>query len=258
MMPEPQPSENIFPDVRENTLLGGRVRLLQPKTGYRTAIDGVLLAAAVDNKMDDIVIDVGAGVGTASLCLQACRPADKIIGLELHQGLVNLANQNARLNGWHPFVHYIQGDLKTPPSFFQGLLVDQVMMNPPYYRSNELGRKTENLLRGQALYEGGSQLIDWLGFAWRHVKSKGVITLIHVAHRLPEILAFFQEKTCAIKVFPLWPDQQKSANRVLVQIMKGAKTPFSLYSGLVLHTEDGSYTLQAEGVLRHGQKIDWL
>ena len=106
MIPEPQPSENIFPDVRENTLLGGRVRLLQPKTGYRTAIDGVLLAAAVDNKVDDIVIDVGAGVGTASLCLQACRPAAKIIGLELHEGLVDLANQNARLNGWHPFVRH--------------------------------------------------------------------------------------------------------------------------------------------------------
>lgn len=256
-MSQTQPIENTFPEITEDTLLGGRVRLLQPKTGYRTAIDGVFLAAAVDNKESDVVIDIGAGVGTVSLCLQACRPAAKIIGLELHPGLVNLANQNARINGWHPAINFIKGDVKIPPAFFQDLLADQVMMNPPYYRPDQLGKKTENLLREQALYEGNSSLVEWLKFAWIHVKSQGIITLIHLAQRLPEIIAFFQEKTCNLKVFPLWPDPQKPANRVLVQIIKGSKTPFSLQSGMILQTENGSYTPEAEGILRHGQKIKW-
>ncbi|MBM3733906.1 MAG: methyltransferase, partial [Acidimicrobiia bacterium] len=34
-------------DVTRDTLLGGRVRLAQPKRGLRAAIDPVLLAAAV-------------------------------------------------------------------------------------------------------------------------------------------------------------------------------------------------------------------
>ena len=34
-------------DPTEDKLLGGRVRLVQPRTGYRAAMDAVLLAAAI-------------------------------------------------------------------------------------------------------------------------------------------------------------------------------------------------------------------
>jgi len=37
-----------------------------------------------------------------------------------------------------------------------------------------------------------------------------------------------------------------------VQARKGSNAPFALLPGLVLHRDDGSWTLQAEDVLRRG------
>ena len=45
--------------VTLDALLGGRVRLLQPKNGLRAAIDPVFLAASVPARSGDCVLDVG-------------------------------------------------------------------------------------------------------------------------------------------------------------------------------------------------------
>ena len=73
----------VTPALSEDALLGGRVRLRQPKTGYRVAIDPVLLAAAVPASLVDTVLDVGCGVGAASLCLAARVPGCRITGIEM-------------------------------------------------------------------------------------------------------------------------------------------------------------------------------
>ena len=56
--------------LTDDALLGGRVRLLQPRKGYRVAVDAVLLAAAVDAAENARILDLGAGVGAgAGRCL---------------------------------------------------------------------------------------------------------------------------------------------------------------------------------------------
>ena len=52
-------------DLTEDAFLDGRVRLLQPRKGYRAATDPVLLAAAVAAKPGDKVLDIGCGAGAA-------------------------------------------------------------------------------------------------------------------------------------------------------------------------------------------------
>jgi tRNA1Val (adenine37-N6)-methyltransferase len=49
--------------------LGGKLQVEQPVSGYRAATDPVYLAAAVPAKAGQTVLDVGCGVGVASLCL---------------------------------------------------------------------------------------------------------------------------------------------------------------------------------------------
>ena len=55
----------------EDQLMGGRVRLRQPRDGYRAAIDPVFLAASVAAEPRQLVLDVGCGPGAAMLCLAA-------------------------------------------------------------------------------------------------------------------------------------------------------------------------------------------
>src|SRR5215831_151055 len=95
----------------EDALLGGRVRLLQPERGYRVAVDAVLLAAAVEARAGQRVLDLGAGVGAVGLCLAARAPDCRIVGIELQPALAALAQRNAALNGVDERVRTIIHDL---------------------------------------------------------------------------------------------------------------------------------------------------
>ncbi|MEO0665427.1 MAG: methyltransferase, partial [Pseudomonadota bacterium] len=54
-----------------DAFLGGRVKAWQPRHGYRAGVDAVLLAAACPAKAGESVLELGCGVGVASLCLAA-------------------------------------------------------------------------------------------------------------------------------------------------------------------------------------------
>jgi tRNA1(Val) A37 N6-methylase TrmN6 len=70
------------------------------------------------------------------------------------------------------------------------------------------------------------------------------------ADRLNEALAALPERgLCA---FPLWPKQGVAAKRAILQARKGSRAPFCLLPGLILHQTDGSWTSEADAVLRRG------
>ncbi|MEL6434627.1 MAG: methyltransferase, partial [Pseudomonadota bacterium] len=56
-------------DLTKDDFLGGRLQLLQPRAGYRAGIDPVLLAASVEARKGQSILDLGCGVGTAALCI---------------------------------------------------------------------------------------------------------------------------------------------------------------------------------------------
>ena len=98
----------------ENSLLGGKVRLLQKQDGYRTAIDPVLLAAAVSAKAGETVLDLGCGVGAVSLCLHTRISGLKITGLDVQKPLVDLARRNSALNNCEDSILFVEDNLLNP------------------------------------------------------------------------------------------------------------------------------------------------
>ena len=119
-------------DVTEDTMLGGQVRILQPKIGYRAALDPVLLAAAVKAKARDRVLDVGCGTGAAMFCLAARIPGIDITGLEIQPALATLAEASIKLNALGTRARIVVGDLKTLPDIGCATPFDIVISNPPY------------------------------------------------------------------------------------------------------------------------------
>jgi tRNA1(Val) A37 N6-methylase TrmN6 len=75
-------STSTEPAFTRDALLAGKVALWQPTRGYRVAVDPVLLAAAVEPKAGDRVLDMGCGVAAISLCLLARCPDISVVGLE--------------------------------------------------------------------------------------------------------------------------------------------------------------------------------
>lgn len=232
----------------EDALLCGRVRLRQPEKGYRAAIDPVLLAAAVNPAENAAVLEVGCGTGAALLCLAVRRPDLRLTGLEKLPQAAALARENVALNGASGRAAVLEGCLLTPPTELTTQVFDHIMMNPPYLAADRASPPPDPW-KAAANVEGDARLVDWIGFARARLRPKGVLTLIHRADRLGEIMAALAEGFGGVIVFPLWPRAGQDAKRVIVQATKGVKTPARLAAGLTLHGAAGGYAAAAAAVL---------
>ncbi len=243
--------------ITEDALLGGRVRLRQPATGFRAAIDPVLLAAAVPAAAGESVLDVGAGVGAAALCLAARIGDCRVFGIEIQQDLVRVAGENVALNALTGRVDIVTGDLTRPPPRLAAGAFDHVMANPPYHEAGRVDRSPD-AGKAAASIETVGGLAEWVGFCLAMVRRGGSVSFVHRADRLDALLARLSPRAGAIVVFPLWPDAAGSqpAKRVIVQARKGLATPLRLARGLALHADGGGYTAQAEAILRDGAALE--
>lgn len=236
------------PGLTENALLGGRIRVLQPARGYRVAVDAVLLAAAVDARPGERVLDLGAGVGSVGLCLAARVPGCSVTGVELQPGLAALAERNAVLNGCSDrvatWVHDLAAPLPPWPAF------DHVATNPPYL---DPAVADPSPLRSKALatVESSAGLGRWLTVATGALKPAGTLWLVHRADRLEEIVAHLVARgwgDVAIKRLPPAP-------RVLVRARRAGSPLRREAAPLLLHRPEGGYTEEAESVLRHAAAL---
>jgi tRNA1(Val) A37 N6-methylase TrmN6 len=245
----------VSDDLTLDQLLGGRVSLSQPTRGYRVAIDPVLLAAAVPAVAGERVLDAGAGTGAAALCLAVRVPGCKVVGIELQRPLQQIAALNVAQNGLGERVEMLVGDLVQPPPRFAWGSFDHVMTNPPHLAARAASAPPL-AERAIAQIEGAVPLAAWLQGCARMLRPGGMLTLIHRAERVGEILAALGDALGELVLFPLWPgDSQEPARRVLVQGRKGSRAPLTLMPGLVLHEESGRFSAAAEAVLRHGRAL---
>ena len=233
-------SEIVTDTNTEDTLLGGNVRLRQPRKGFRAAIDTVLLAASVPAKSGQSVLELGTGTGGAALCL-CHRVADlKISGMDINPSAVALARENILLNGVGEYVDAIIGDVAEPlPKDFDGSF-DHVMMNPPFLPENT-DHVSPNADRALATKETGTDFQQWFKFGHDALLHKGYLTVIHRADRLAELIKALPSNFGGVSIFPLWPHQGEEARRVIVQVRKGVRTPARILPGLLIHNTDGSY-----------------
>jgi len=243
--------------VSESTLLGGRVTLLQPRQGFRAGIDTVLLAAAVPAKPGDKVLDVGCGVGSAGLCVALRNKNIHLTGLDIQRKIVDLALQNATLNGVAERCRFFCGNLLTE-SAVEDNAFNIVMMNPPY---QEAGTHVPSPRRNKAVSHGeeasGASLRDWAKYAHRKLKQGGTLVMIHRADRLDDIIITLEERRWfgSLVIHPLWPRKGVPAKRVIILAKKERYKPIRLSSGLILHKKDGKYTPETKKILRDGKPL---
>lgn len=240
-----------------DAFLGGRIRVWQPKAGYRAAMDPVLMAAACPAKPGQSVLELGCGAGTAALCLAARVPGIVVTGLELQPDYAALARRNAIENGLP--LEVLNGDLAHPPVALRARSFDHVIANPPYFPAGG-GTSARDAGRERALRED-TALALWMATAIRRLRPGGWLTVIQSADRLAELLAL--PGAGSISVLPLAPRAGRPANRVILRARKGGRGALRLCAPLVLHDgacHDGdrdSFTDGLQAILRRGAALDF-
>ena len=96
----------------------------------------------------------------------------------------------------------------------------------------------------------------WIERSMRMVRPKGYLTMVHRADRLGDIVKIMSKKAGAIIIYPFYSKVGKDANRVIIRAQKDANGPLTLKSGMVVHKCDGSYSDEAEDILRRVHYLD--
>jgi tRNA1(Val) A37 N6-methylase TrmN6 len=231
-------------------LLGGRVRYNQLRSGFRSGIEPVFLAAAVPAERGARVLEGGSGAGATLLCLSARVPALEGVGIEHDPALVALARQNAAANGWAE-LQFITADMALLPPLGA---FDHACANPPYHEPT--GTPSPEASRRSAKRASPTMMRIWAAALAQPLRAGGTLTFILPAALLHDAAAAFAAASCRpTAALPLWPKAGHPAKLLLLRGTKGSRAPFRLLPGLVLHISDGRFTPEADAILRGGDAL---
>ena len=246
-------------DLTRDKFLGGKLLLHQPKGGYRAGIDPVLLAGACPALPGEHILELGCGVGVASLCLAVRVPKLKLYGVEILAEYADLARKNALQNNFK--LEVIIGNVSAHPTPFYDQQFHQVIMNPPFFEKNsslaspEPGRASGKIEQ--------VPLSDWIKTATKRLRPKGYLTIIQRVERLPEVLGALQGRLGSILVQPLAPRDGRRVNLVLVRARKFGRADFQLLPTKNLHVSyktgknQSDYRPEILAILRDGEAFEW-
>ena len=237
----------------EDGFLGGRLRLRQPARGYRSGVEPVFLAAAVDAQPGERVLELGCGVGVALFCLGARVPGLDLTGVERDPSAAALARRNADENGLTArIVNCDALDLRQP---VRGESFDHVIANPPWFRVGDGPAAAE------PARDGGRRMPEdvglWVRAAARRARPGGRITLILPVAGVPSALAA-AGGIGAMTLRPFAARAGRLAGTVILSGCKGARSPFVLLPTVVVHSSarhegDGEdFAPEVRAVLRDG------
>jgi tRNA1(Val) A37 N6-methylase TrmN6 len=242
-MPLDHGSDLVNQAVTSDAFLGGRLKLLQPRAGFRAGLDSVLLGAAV-GAARGALLDLGAGVGTAALVALTHRPELSALLVENEPEALELAAQNIAANGFAGRAEPIPLDILDSAAAHAaaGLRRDHyaaVIANPPFFAAGQ-GTRARGPERARARQMDSAALDTWARVAAGAAAPAGEVIFVIPAEVLAPLLAAFDRRFGALTLLPLAPRPGLPASRVLIRGIKGSRAPLTLLSTRALHEMEGN------------------
>ena len=81
-----------------DTILGGRLALIQPKHGYRFSVEAILLGRFARASTRERVLELGAGCGVISIMIASIYRVREVVAIEIQPELAEMIARNATMN----------------------------------------------------------------------------------------------------------------------------------------------------------------
>jgi tRNA1Val (adenine37-N6)-methyltransferase len=232
-----------------DSILGGRLRLIQPRHGYRFSVDALLLGRFIRPRPGARILELGAGCGVISLIAAALYTPREVVAVEVQEELAAMAGRNAELNHLTA-VRAVASDIRArtiaganPGAF------DLVIANPPY-RAHGSGRRSPTPGRDLARAEGTATLPDFAAAASRYLKHGGKAAFVFAAARAAELIAELR----AVRLEPkrmrmVHPRLELPATTILIETRKGGGVELEIESPLIMYSSKGVYSEEVGAML---------
>jgi tRNA1Val (adenine37-N6)-methyltransferase len=236
-------------DESVDAILGGAIRLVQPRRGYRFSIEPILLARFVRARASDLVLDLGAGCGVLGIVIAALHRPREVVAVEIQPSLADLAGRNAALNEIAN-MRAIAADIRArriagvaPASF------DLVVANPPFH-ARGAGRESPDHGRRVARGETGAALADFVAAARRYARNGARVAFVLGAARSAEMISLMRSHRLEPKrIRFVHPRAELPAAAVMVEARAGGGVEVAIEPPLFLHGRTDRYTDEARALL---------
>ncbi|QER42453.1 methyltransferase [Thermodesulfobacterium sp. TA1] len=240
--------EGLAQDLTLTSFFQGRLKVYQPKKGYRFGIDALLLGHFLRLKPEEKALEVGAGSGIVSLMAALKYPKAKLWALEVDPVFVSCLKKNLQENQLKNPVFLVKGDILKSP--FKQERFDVVFSNPPYFKVG-CGRQSPDPLKNLAKREIGLSLKNFLKNVARLLKNRGRLYLIFTALRTAELISALKETRLEPKTLRFvhsYPGD--NARFVLVEAVKLAGEETLVLPPLFIYEKrKGVYTQEVKAML---------
>jgi len=232
-----------------DAILDGRVRVIQPRIGYRFSLDSILLARFVQARKSDRVLELGAGTGVISLVIAALHHPHETVAIEIQPELIAMLRRNAELNRIET-MRPLAIDLRAlPDAEVRAESFDLVVANPPY-RASKAGRVSPHEGRRLARSETSATLADFAAAAARCARRGGRAAFVFTADRSAELISILRKQRLEPKrIRFVHPFLNAPATTILIEARKHGGVEVAVEPPLVLYDTPRVYSREARELL---------
>jgi len=238
------------PDETLDTFYQGRILVLQKKKGYRFSVDSPLLAAFIQTKPGEELLELGTGNGIISLLL-SLKPFRQITALEIQDHLADLARRNVRLNNLEGRILIVQADLR---AFSPGRKFDVIFSNPPYikWRGGQLSRSEEKSI---AKHELKCDISDIMGKTRELLKEDGRAYFIYPAKRENDFKSAMDISLLRLKTSRHVLPRENGLPNFFLAECRFSSRDVDVRPPFILYNRDGTYTEEARKIFAGGSIV---
>jgi len=231
-----------------DTIWSEKIRIRQPKKGYRFGIDSVLLAHFIQLSSQEEALEIGCGTGVVLLLLAHLQEFKRLVGVELQHQLATYAKSNLELNQVSD-AEVIEADANFLHEILSPRSFDFIFSNPPYRKVGK-GRLNPFHQKAVARHELKMTLQDLFVCAERFLKPEGRLTVI-----LPE----FREKDfleLVMRYGYFWREKRyvhsfaEQPCAFFLATVGKTSGPLRIQDRLVIYDSPGCYTTEVSLLLR--------
>lgn len=229
-------------DERIDDLQRNHLKIIQKTNGFCFGMDAVLLSGFASVKQGECAIDLGTGTGIIPILLSAKTEGKEFVGLEIQEEMADMAARSIAMNQIEDRVKIIRGDIKEAGAVFGRASFDVVTSNPPYMNDAH-GLKNPDLPKAIARHEVLCTLDDVVRSASELVRPGGRFYMVHRPHRLAELITTLKQyKMEPKRIKMVHPYQNKDANMVLIESVRGGRSMVKVEAPIIVYKEVGVYT----------------